>query len=219
VYIYYKGTAYTTNTTLNLLSGSTIIGTNATALVATASGWHPFVMNGNAPEANAALSVEVDTGDPLAGTGEVVFSLKYTQTEDPAIIFTLVDDDFLTMQSWADPTVPDGWTKSGTHDATNKVTEDVTNGLKYETDGTYTDIRRTVLIVGETYNVTVNVISITAGNSFVLDVGGGSITLDTAGVLETTATASGSALLTLKRNTTATPTVIVIRSITITKSI
>jgi hypothetical protein len=73
VWVDFQSTAYATNTTLNLLSGSTIIGTCATALPGTVAKWYKFILNDNEPETNAALSIQVATGDPTAGNSPMGF--------------------------------------------------------------------------------------------------------------------------------------------------
>ena len=46
----------------------------------------------------------------------------------------------IAFTQWTDPTVPDGWAKEGTHNATNYVEENA-GGLRFVSDGTYTGIK------------------------------------------------------------------------------
>lgn len=78
-YFSHNGTDYTTNTTVNLLSGSTVIGT-ADILGATTDEPIEFVMSG-VPEVNAALSIQTNTGEALAGDGEFGIITYYEQID------------------------------------------------------------------------------------------------------------------------------------------
>lgn len=77
VYIPFNTTAYNTNTTLQLISGSTVIGT-CDCLGATASGWYKFTMSGQAEE-NAILSMSVATGNPIGGNSHIGIIVIYDQ--------------------------------------------------------------------------------------------------------------------------------------------
>jgi hypothetical protein len=78
--------AYTANTTLNLVSGATILGT-CNCLGATSSGWFKFTMNGNKPETNAVLSVAAATANPTGGTSQVGVTVGYVQKDKSIFTF------------------------------------------------------------------------------------------------------------------------------------
>jgi hypothetical protein len=77
VRIDYMGTPYATNTTLNLMSGNTVLGT-CNCLGAT-SGALPFVfiLNTNVPELNQPLTIKAATGNPISGNSDIGIIVHY----------------------------------------------------------------------------------------------------------------------------------------------
>ena len=77
--------------------------------------------------------------------------LKYLQpwTCPPNLV---VNSDFTL---WTDPTVPNGWTKDGTHNATNYVQQNPVGQLRMVSDGSFVGIKQSILTIGKTYAVTV----------------------------------------------------------------
>ncbi|MCK5615400.1 hypothetical protein KAR91_76760, partial [Candidatus Pacearchaeota archaeon] len=73
------GIAYTTYTTLELVSGSTVVGT-CNCLGLTTSGWYPIVFSGT-PEENAALSIRTQTDDPPGGTSNIAYDISYEEKD------------------------------------------------------------------------------------------------------------------------------------------
>lgn len=88
---YFKsnGVAYITNTVVELLSGSTVIGT-CDILGSTSDTAKEFTMSG-VPEINAPLSVRVQTGDPAAGNGEFGVIVYYDAIDLTNFTFTNYD--------------------------------------------------------------------------------------------------------------------------------
>jgi hypothetical protein len=68
------------------------------------------------------------------------------------------------FSGWADSTVPDGWTKSGTHDANNYV-EESSGGCRLVSDGTGISIFQSVVTVGKNYEITYDVVDVTSGSA------------------------------------------------------
>jgi hypothetical protein len=90
-----------------------------------------------------------------AGGGEAFGSEKVT------------NGDF---SAWTDPTVPDGWSKTGTHNASNYVAEDA-NGMRLVSDGTFVGIEDTnILVGGSLYKAVFYVFSVTSSGGFI-DIG------------------------------------------------
>jgi len=74
----------------------------------------------------------------------------------------LTNGDF---EDWADPTCPDGWSKEGTHDASNYVEESPANKLHIVSDGTWTGIVQGAnLIQGVTYSYSIKVDTVISGS-------------------------------------------------------
>jgi len=76
-----------------------------------------------------------------------------------------VNGDF---SAWADPTVPDNWTKAGTHDVNNYVEESVGGGCRVVSDGTLVYIWQAVLTIGKTYRIKVDCSDVSAGSAQIL---------------------------------------------------
>lgn len=83
VYVDFGGTAYTGGSVLNLLSGTTIVGT-CDCLGATSSGWYKFTWVSAIPETNAALTVKVAGSNPATGNGAIGL-ISYYDPLDVAI--------------------------------------------------------------------------------------------------------------------------------------
>jgi hypothetical protein len=73
------------------------------------------------------------------------------------------------FSAWADPSVPDSWGKTGTHNATNYVAENA-NGMRLVSDGTLVGINRTPLIAGALYKAESVIHSVSSGSIYV-DIG------------------------------------------------
>ena len=65
------------------------------------------------------------------------------------------------FSAWTDPTVPDGWGKSGTHDANNYVEESPAGKLHLVSDGTLIGIVQAILTVGKRYRISFDVDTLT----------------------------------------------------------
>lgn len=94
----------------------------------------------------------------------------------------VINDDF---EDWADPTVPDGWAKNGTHDASNYTEQDpALNGLRLVSSGTNISIGSPqVLDVSTTYKITIDVSTITGG--IIIDDSGTQVAnIQSAGIYE-----------------------------------
>ncbi|MCK5667861.1 MAG: hypothetical protein KAI15_02155 [Gammaproteobacteria bacterium] len=93
----------------------------------------------------------------------------------------IIDHDFLTMQPWADPEVPDGWNKSTTWTAGYFVEENA-NGMRLYSDGTNISVRQDFLTIGKFYKITCDVYSV-ADPSITLGNGATSLlTISTPGI-------------------------------------
>ena len=103
-----------------------------------------------------------------------------------------------TFSAWADPTVPDSWTKGGTFNATNYVEKYGSAGLRMVSDGTYLQITQTVLTAGRTYRMTCNCVSNT-GSGITFQFGSAVYGFSTTGVITVVITATVSGVLLIKR--------------------
>ncbi|MCP5005369.1 MAG: hypothetical protein GY941_15750 [Planctomycetes bacterium] len=77
-----------------------------------------------------------------------------------------------TFSDWTDSSVPDGWTKEGTHDANNYLAEAVGGGMRLVSDGTYIGVRYPVT-EGQAYVYAVTTGDITGADDLYLQNGGG----------------------------------------------
>ncbi len=77
-----------------------------------------------------------------------------------------------TFNDWTDSSVPDGWTKEGTHDANNYLAEAVGGGMRLVSDGTYIGVRYPVT-EGQAYVYAVTTGDITGADDLYLQNGGG----------------------------------------------
>ncbi|RLD76018.1 MAG: hypothetical protein DRJ15_16080, partial [Bacteroidetes bacterium] len=218
VYLNYK-VAYATNTTLQLISGSTVIGT-CDCLAETTSGWYPFVLSGT-PEANAALSISALTGDPITGTGEVVVKVNYIVYDStgftfPSITYS-INYDFLTSQAWAVGTMPDGWaTLIGTQDGVNTLIDEVAGGMRFKSSDDFDIVNygdgvgEVDIVVSTTYNYELIIDSVTSGGVILYGLDSNSGVLSTPGTHTGTIETGSWNFLKIRRSS---PADLVIRSI------
>lgn len=107
------------------------------------------------------------------------------------------------FDNWADPTVPDGWNKLGTHNVSNYVEESVSGGLRLISDGTYVAAAlQTTLVVGKTYafeyelsDKTASTLNLKSGSQYGLVAG--------VGVRSTIVFVAGSVEVSIQRNSIA----------------
>jgi hypothetical protein len=102
------------------------------------------------------------TGDLFKGTSNAFINRGsgYEEITGDDFHNVIVNGDF---SAWTDPTVPDGWIKVGTFNATNYVEENPSGHCRMVSDGTNLSITQYNLIVGKTYKATINVTDVTSG--------------------------------------------------------
>lgn len=104
--------------------------------------------------------------------------------------------------AWADPSVPDGWVKFGTHNASNFVANN-NDAVRLVSDGVFTGIVvNDGLVVGKTYEVKFDVVSVSLGTGAVLLGPGTDKIFGTAGSFRFVVKATGTAIE-IKRNASA----------------
>ena len=98
-YLSFQGTPYTTNLTLQLLSGSTVVG-ECLCLGATANMPFVFDLEGfGFPEINQPLTIKAKTGNPVAGNGNLGIIAYYERVD--LSVFTFPAFDFITLGTTA----------------------------------------------------------------------------------------------------------------------
>jgi hypothetical protein len=79
----------------------------------------------------------------------------------------LINDNFLTMQPWTDPTLPDGWLEIGTPDA-NTFVDEVAAGMRFKTTSQDYVVRKLGLSLSTVYNFELVIDSVTSGGCYLL---------------------------------------------------
>ena len=168
IYDYYDGTP-TESVTINLKKGET---------------WRETLTVGESGTATYPIVIQAygSGNDPIISGADVIT----TWTEHLENLLT--NSDFV---DWADATVPDNWSKGGTHDANNYVEESPADDLHFVSDGTWTYIEQlSVLTIGDTVNYSIKVDTVTSGS---IKLRWGASGADT--VISSTGTHTGSAVV------------------------
>lgn len=104
------------------------------------SGLTTYNMGADAPSGSDIVWTDVATTDKQWATDNLT---RPTNLLDGYWKGAPVLDDFVATQPWTDPTVPNGYTKGGTHDANNFV-EEHAKGARFVSDGTNLDFRKNI---------------------------------------------------------------------------